>query len=72
MIVAAYSQIARDEQQHAALAFRFLRWALEQNGELVSERIAQAISQSASPAANATVAPILRALLAAQPARRAA
>jgi len=45
VIVAAYEKIARDEQRHAELAFRFVRWALEQDAPAVQERI-QAVLDS--------------------------
>jgi hypothetical protein len=64
--VAAFSQIARDEQRHAELAFRFLRWALAQDRVTVTARIELALTQpSASDAATRAVAvPCLKALLA--------
>jgi hypothetical protein len=65
VIAAAYAQIAADEQRHAELAFRFVRWALERGGNEVAERIRQALA--APPAANAAAhgvtLPCLRALL---------
>jgi hypothetical protein len=42
VIVAAYTRIARDEQRHAELAFRFLRWALEREPHAVRARILKA------------------------------
>ena len=66
VIVAAYSQIARDEERHAALAFRFVRWALEQDGPAVTERIAQSLAQPHGRAARDVVVPCLQALLDAQ------
>jgi hypothetical protein len=41
-IRAAYLRIAADEQRHAQLAFRFLRFALERNPSTVRERLAVA------------------------------
>jgi len=43
VIVAAYTRIASDEQRHAELAFRFVRWALASGGSAVSERIETAL-----------------------------
>jgi hypothetical protein len=64
VIAAAYAQIARDEQRHAELAFRFVRWALEREPGLVSVRIARALC-STSPARELrdVVEPCLEALL---------
>lgn len=42
VIVEAYSRIARDEQRHAELAFRFVCWALERD-PLVAERVHNAL-----------------------------
>jgi len=44
VIVAAYAQIARDEQRHAELAFRFVRWAFERGGQEIAQRVAAAVS----------------------------
>lgn len=56
-IVAAYSRIARDEQRHAELAFRFVRWALEQDRGAVAPRIHAALAEpSSSDAAACAVA----------------
>jgi hypothetical protein len=63
VIVAAYRRIARDEERHAALAFRFVRWALEQEGTAVAERIARALEQPYHAAAREVVVPCLQALL---------
>jgi hypothetical protein len=65
VIVAAYSQIARDEQRHAELAFRFVRWALEQDYEAVRAAIsrAQSTAQATHSGATDVVAPCLEALL---------
>jgi hypothetical protein len=43
VIAAAYTRIARDEQRHAELAFRFVRWALEREPQVAS-RVALALS----------------------------
>ncbi|HTL92218.1 MAG TPA: ferritin-like domain-containing protein [Steroidobacteraceae bacterium] len=42
VIVAAYAQIAADEQRHAELAFRFVRWAIQQDAQ-VAARIRSAL-----------------------------
>jgi hypothetical protein len=65
VIAAAYAQIARDEQRHAELAFRFVRWALERDAEIVRPRIQQAQSASSmlSTDVDAVVTPCLEALL---------
>jgi hypothetical protein len=64
VIVAAYSQIARDEQRHAELAFRFVRWALEREPGVVSVRIARALcSTYPARAVRDVVEPCLEGLL---------
>jgi hypothetical protein len=65
VLQSAYSRIARDEQRHAELAFRFLRWALERDFALVSERIELACEAPAlrAHAAREVAVPCLRALL---------
>jgi hypothetical protein len=65
VIAAAYSQIAEDEQRHAELAFRFVRWALAQADTIVVERIRAALhsNHSQSPAAREVVEPCLSALV---------
>jgi hypothetical protein len=65
IIRAAYTQIAADEQRHAELAFRFLRWALEQDAELVAARIAAALAVTERPrsAVRGVIDPCLGALL---------
>ena len=66
VIVAAYTRIARDEERHAALAFRFLRWALEREPHAVRPRIL--IARPSPPLEHAfsrdVVLPCLDALLA--------
>jgi hypothetical protein len=66
----AYAKIAADEQRHAELAFRFLRWALGRGGANVAARIAGMIAAPPSShlAARDVTLPCLGALLAAQPA----
>lgn len=65
VIRAAYTQIAADEQRHAELAFRFVRWALERDRTTVGACIAAALSsQPSAPAARLVVAPCLQALVA--------
>jgi len=64
-VVAAYTLIASDEQRHAELAFRFVRWALEQD-RAVAARVELAIgpeTPAADPAARAVALPCLQALL---------
>jgi hypothetical protein len=65
VIRAAYTQIAADEQRHAELAFRFVRWALQQDPNRVAGRIRAALAADAMPSAPArsVVAPCLSALL---------
>jgi hypothetical protein len=43
VVAKAYAQIAQDEQRHAELAFRFVRWALQRGDAAVRERIARAL-----------------------------
>jgi hypothetical protein len=64
VIRAAYAQIARDEERHAALAFRFLRWALTLEPEAVAARLALATESTTTDDALArdVVVPCLRAL----------
>jgi hypothetical protein len=65
VIRAAYSRIAEDEQRHAELAFRFVRWALQRGGAEVAVRIAAALAAppSTSTATREVTLPCLRALL---------
>ncbi|HXK18587.1 MAG TPA: ferritin-like domain-containing protein, partial [Polyangiaceae bacterium] len=65
VIVAAYSQIAADEQRHAELAFRFVRWALERDPQSTRARIAAALSAAhlSSPIVREVIGPCLEALL---------
>ena len=64
VIRAAYTQIAADEQRHAELAFRFVRWALERDESAVAARIAAAIATppSRDDGATGVAVPCLRAL----------
>jgi hypothetical protein len=64
-IAAAYAQIATDEQRHAELAFRFVKWALAQDESAVRERIVAALASEpiADDAARGVTTPCLRALL---------
>lgn len=65
VIGAAYRQIAADEQRHAELAFRFVRWALERDRKSVGACIASALSvHRPAVAARMVVAPCLQALVA--------
>ena len=65
VIRAAYAQIADDEQRHAELAFRFVRWALEQSSLTVGARVAAALASppSRDDGATSVAVPCLRALL---------
>lgn len=64
IVANVYAQIADDEQRHAALAFRFLRWALEQADAEVRPRIQEALlALPSTPTGRDVVAPCLRALL---------
>jgi hypothetical protein len=65
VIADAYARIAQDEQRHAELAFRFVRWALERDRAAVRQRISAAILQARDDgAARGVVVPCLEALLA--------
>jgi hypothetical protein len=57
-----YEQIAADEQRHAELAFRFVRWALERDRAAVTSRIHAALPHAPAGARDVAV-PCLRALL---------
>jgi hypothetical protein len=61
----AYARIASDEQRHAELAFRFVRWALEHGGAAVAERIETALRSDLTQAhpARSVAAPCLSALV---------
>jgi hypothetical protein len=66
VIAAAYRRIAADEQRHAELAFQFLRWAFEQQPDVVAERVLavqQTSAWSVFPA-RALVSPCFDALVA--------
>jgi hypothetical protein len=72
VIVAAYAQIARDEQRHAELAFQFVRWALAQDqSSAVRTRIQSALARPGTSDAStlAVALPCLQALLAAHPSK---
>jgi hypothetical protein len=43
VIVAAYDQIAADEQRHAELAFKFVQWALARGGSAARQRVERMI-----------------------------
>lgn len=73
VVANVYAQVAEDEQRHAALAFRFLRWALAQADAEVRPRIQQALlALPSTPSGRDVVAPCLRALLGQQTAAAAA
>jgi hypothetical protein len=65
VIAAAYGRIASDEQRHAELAFRFVRWALERAPSDVAGCISRAIAGAASqdPGVDEVARPCLQALL---------
>jgi hypothetical protein len=64
VIANAYARIARDEQRHAELAFRFVRWALEQDPLAVRDRLAAVIAAGgADEAARGVVVPCFEELL---------
>jgi hypothetical protein len=65
VIRAAYAQIAADEQRHAELAFRFVRWALEQDAALVGARVVAALAETetSTSATRSVIQPCLSALL---------
>ncbi|MES1187588.1 MAG: ferritin-like domain-containing protein [Myxococcales bacterium] len=60
-----YAKIASDEQRHAELAFRFLRWALTRDAPVVRRRIAASVAEPPShhQAAREVTVPCLNALL---------
>lgn len=64
-IVDTYSRIARDEQRHSELAFRFLRWAMERRPDVVAPLVTRALTERArsSPAASDIVEACLYAIL---------
>jgi hypothetical protein len=66
VVRAAYTQIARDEERHAELAFRFIRWALEQDRAAVSERVTAALqtAEGRADVLRVVVEPCFAALLA--------
>lgn len=68
VIAAAYAKIAADEQRHAELAFAFVRWALERDPAVVSQRVNAALAAASNlgRAARSVAKPCLQALLAAQ------
>lgn len=69
VVANVYAQIAEDEQRHAALAFRFLRWALAQADAEVRPHLQEALlALPPTPTGRDVVAPCLRALLGQQPA----
>lgn len=67
VIAAAYQRIAADEQRHAELAFRFVRWALDQAPGDVAGCIARAVAEppSRDVSAREVAMPCLQQLLAA-------
>jgi hypothetical protein len=65
VVRAAYTQIAADEQRHAELAFRFVRWALQRDPALVQGRVRATLAADAMPSspARSVIVPCLSALL---------
>ncbi len=65
VIAAAYGRIAQDEQRHAELAFRFVRWALERDPLLVRDRLRAVLicPPTNDACAEDLVVPVLYALL---------
>jgi hypothetical protein len=60
----AYARIAADEQRHAELAFRFVRWALERDPAATRERVAVALQAAPQmTTVREVVQPLLLALL---------
>ena len=59
-----FARIAADEQRHAELAFRFVRWALERDVSGVHERLASALASDAVRSSHGrdVVEPCLKAL----------
>ncbi|MDF3067470.1 MAG: hypothetical protein K0R38_3071 [Polyangiaceae bacterium] len=68
VVAGIYRTIAADEQRHAELAFRFVRWALQRDGQGVRECVARAVAEAASssPEARLVTVPCLTALLGAE------
>jgi hypothetical protein len=64
VIRAAYTRIAADEQRHAELAFRFVRWALARGGTVVEQRVQTALlALPSARGAQEVVRPCLEALI---------
>jgi hypothetical protein len=65
VIADAYARIAQDEERHAALAFRFVRWALESEPRTVEQRILEVRRSAPNQHSSArdVVVPCLDALL---------
>jgi hypothetical protein len=70
VIAAAYTRIAADEQRHAELAFRFVRWALEHGDQAVRATVRAAVASPprCDAASRQVVLPCLAALLDEEPA----
>lgn len=62
VIRSAYARIADDEQRHAELAFRFVKWALERDPAAVLPRLQAALDVDTSRIGVEVVGPCLRAL----------
>jgi hypothetical protein len=63
----AYARIAEDEQRHAALAFRFVQWALRRGDPHVTTRVERAVAELPDRPFRDVVRPCLRAVLASRP-----
>jgi hypothetical protein len=65
VIAASYTRIAADEQRHAELAFRFVRWALERGDHAVRAAVRGAVASPprSDAASRQVVLPCLAALL---------
>lgn len=65
VIAASYTRIAVDEQRHAELAFRFVRWALERGDHAVRAAVRGALASPprSDAASHQVVLPCLAALL---------
>jgi hypothetical protein len=55
---AVLTRVAREELQHAALAWKYLRWALEQHGDTVREALAPIFASAAAHVGFGSVTPL--------------
>jgi len=65
-LVSAYTRIARDEQRHAELAFRFVQWALDRDPSNTTATVQRALAECHSPTFESVAGPCLRALIGAR------